>query len=317
MIEIRFKSRPSSTQYFLVVTHCMVFLLFMIGSAIAAEAPHPLPSKSAAPAKLSVDAKDGSVKEKQIVELDKSLKNIIEENERLIKQNQELAGQVSRIQTENEVAQNKYSDLQKEHADLTQSIRTVKNDNRKYSQEVKRLESDLQELEGREKEYSSKAKDLQDQLVKQSQPSENDASAASSSTPSVTNDQVVSRESKTTDLLSKIDAFNEANENLKMDSAKAHYNMGNIYFEKGEYELAAREYYQAVTLMPNDPDAHFNLALISSDYLQDFDTALKHFQMYLYLNPKAQDASFVESKILEANMHIQGRVDSPLDKDFP
>lgn len=127
-------------------------------------------------------------------------------------------------------------------------------------------------------------------------------------------DEVKARENKTLDLLSRIDAFSEEDPNLKMDAAKAHYNMGNIYFEKGEYEIAAREYYQAVTLMPDDPEAHYNLAFVSSEYLNDQTTALKHYQMYLFLKPNAEDRDLVNEKILNAKLVLGSIVDSPLDK---
>src|SRR5204863_9933849 len=102
-------------------------------------------------------------------------------------------------------------------------------------------------------------------------------SSTETAPPSVgeTGEEVKNREEKTIDLLSRIDAFTEQDQNLRSDAAKAHYNMGNIYFEKGEYEIAAREYYQAVTLMPNDPDAHYNLAFVSGEYLNDQKTALE------------------------------------------
>jgi tetratricopeptide (TPR) repeat protein len=129
-----------------------------------------------------------------------------------------------------------------------------------------------------------------------------------------TQDEVKQREIKTLDLLSRIDAFSEEDKNLKMDSAKAHYNMGNIYFEKGEYEIAAREYYQAVTLMPDDPDAHYNLAFVSGEYLLDNETALKHYQLYLYLKPDAEDKDFVTSKIVHSQMVLNSKIDSSIDK---
>ena len=90
--------------------------------------------------------------------------------------------------------------------------------------------------------------------------------------------------------------------------------MGNIYFQKGEFEIAVREYYQAVTLMPDDPDAHYNLAFVSGGYLEDYKTALKHYQMYLYLSPNARDIKFVKEKILQAKLALRSRVDSPLEK---
>ena len=126
-------------------------------------------------------------------------------------------------------------------------------------------------------------------------------------------DKVLEREDKTLDLLSRIDAFVEEDERLRMDAARAHYNMGNIYFQKGEYEIAAREYYQAVTLMPDDPDSHYNLAYVSSEYLKDFKTALKHYRAYLYLNPDARDAAFVREKLYNAELMLKNMVDSPLE----
>ncbi|MFT5387086.1 MAG: tetratricopeptide (TPR) repeat protein [Candidatus Omnitrophota bacterium] len=128
--------------------------------------------------------------------------------------------------------------------------------------------------------------------------------------------QVKKREIKTLDILTRIDAFAEQDERLRNDAAKAHYNMGNIYFQKGEYEIAAREYYQAVTLMPNDADVHYNFAFVSSRYLNDFQTSLKHFKMYLYLNPRAKDKKFVQRKINEAELKLRSLIDSPLEKSI-
>ncbi len=125
---------------------------------------------------------------------------------------------------------------------------------------------------------------------------------------------VKNRENKTLDLLSRIDAFSEEAPDLKMDAAKAHYNMGNIYFEKGEYEIAIREYYQAVTLMPDDPDSHYNLAFVSSEFLNDQTTALKHYQLYLYLKPDAEDRDLVNEKIITARLTLDSVIDSNIDK---
>jgi tetratricopeptide (TPR) repeat protein len=124
---------------------------------------------------------------------------------------------------------------------------------------------------------------------------------------------VQKHESETLDLLSRIDAFAETDERIRLDAARAHYNMGNIYFQKGQYEIAAREYFHAATLMPNDPDVHYNLAFVHGEKLKDFKTALKHYRMYLYLNPKAADKEFIKTKIVDAELRIRATVDSPLE----
>ncbi|MGE0269224.1 MAG: tetratricopeptide repeat protein [Candidatus Omnitrophota bacterium] len=128
------------------------------------------------------------------------------------------------------------------------------------------------------------------------------------------NKDIRDREYKTNNLISNIDLYNINDKRLREDAAKAHYNMGNIYFEKGQYEIAVREYYQAVTLMPNDPDTHYNLAFVSGEHLKDFKTALKHYKMYLYLNPEASDKRFVNEKIMQAQLEIRGKLDSVLEK---
>lgn len=137
----------------------------------------------------------------------------------------------------------------------------------------------------------------------------------SSTNQAYSSEDMADYENKTMELLAKIDAFTEEDPVLRMDAAKAHYNMGNIYFEKGKYEIASREFYQAVTLMPEDADAHYNLAYVSSEHLHDFRTALKHYKIYLFLKPTAADAHLVRGKIHEAEMALRSVVDSPLEED--
>lgn len=258
-------------------------------------------------ASKSNPAPDG-MKEKQIVDLNRSLKNIIEDNAKLIKQNEDLQSQVQRIKKEQDVDREKYEDLKADHDDLSKSLSNMKGDNRKYNQEMKKLEDDLARLKERENEYSVRAQQLEEELSQQNEMQKEEIPAAS-----MTPEEVRAKEARTLDLIAKIDAFNEADQRLRSDSAKAHYNMGNIYYQRGEYEIAAREYYQAVTLMPDDPDAHYNLAFLSGEYLDDHDTALKHYKMYLYLNPSAPDANFVKEKIVDAELYIRTRIDSPID----
>jgi len=129
------------------------------------------------------------------------------------------------------------------------------------------------------------------------------------------NEDIMDYEEKTMELLAKIDAFTEDDPVLRADAAKAHYNMGNIYYQKGKYEIASREFYQAVVLMPDDPDAHYNLAYVSAEHLNDFKTAVKHYRQYLYLKPSAPDAPMVKGKIREAELALRAVVDSPLEED--
>ena len=260
---------------------------------------------------------DATIKEKQVAEINSSLKNVIEENQRLADKNKELAGEIDRLTDEHSQEKNRVENLMKEKDELTEGMEKIRTTNRMYSQEIQKLEKNVEELQGDRETLNQRLNQFTDVTLKEeSFDDRGEMVLASSETakPSETDEDVKARETKTLDLLSRIDAFTEQDEQLRTDSAKAHYNMGNIYFQKGEYEIASREYYQAVTLMPNDPDAHYNLALVSGDHLKDYQTALKHYQMYLYLSPQAKDAQAVREKIIESQLFLQNIVDSPLDK---
>ncbi|MBF0484766.1 MAG: tetratricopeptide repeat protein [Candidatus Omnitrophica bacterium] len=191
--------------------------------------------------------------------------------------------------------------LKKDRDNLVDTVSKTKSANRQYSQEIEKLNSQVTELE------TKLAGDSKKQV-------ESGSGVVPSGDKTVLASNVVDREEKTLDLLYKIDAFAEKDAKLGLDAAKAHYNMGNIYFQRGEYEIAAREYYQAVTLMPEDADSHYNLAYVSGEFLRDYKTALKHYKMYLYLNQDAKDKQFVEGKIVDAEMQLRSIVDSPLEK---
>ncbi len=124
------------------------------------------------------------------------------------------------------------------------------------------------------------------------------------------------KKSEVDDLLNRISELSEYDEDFKEKSGRAHYNMGNIYYERGEYRRAVIEYFQAVDFMPYDPDAHFNLAFVSAEFLNDHATALKHYQRYLYLKPNAEDIKFIREKILASKLVLKSKINSPLDEDL-
>jgi tetratricopeptide (TPR) repeat protein len=235
------------------------------------------------------DGGSSTVKERQVIEINSSLKNVIEENQTLVSKNQELAQELEQLREQNETYQKQYNDLKKESYELAQNFEEVKNTNDELASRIENLETASDAAVGE--------RAMQLASAENTEPTED----------------VTDREAKTLDLLQRIDAFSEEDGQLRSDAAKAHYNMGNIYFQKGKYEIAAREYYQAVALMPEDPDAHYNLAFVSGEYLQDYKTALKHYQIYLYLNPGAKDADFVKEKMLKVKLALDSIVNSPLE----
>ncbi|VAX34886.1 hypothetical protein MNBD_UNCLBAC01-1525 [hydrothermal vent metagenome] len=265
------------------------------------------------------------IKEEQVLEVNKSLKNLIEENQRLVNRSNHLEQEMKRVKNDSVRKQGEYKNIKSDRDGLAQSVQKIRSTNRRYSKKIKHLEKEILRLENMKDMYEKKealsasSLDAQwgDTLRESDVPErENTMELASAEEEFSAQDEVKEHENNTMDLLTKIDAFAENDERLRTDAAKAHYNMGNIYFQKGEYAIAVREYYQAVTLMPNDPDVHYNLAFVSGEYLKDHKMALKHYRMYLYLSPKAKDLPFVKKQILRSELALRSVVDSPLEKDY-
>ncbi|MDE2221893.1 MAG: tetratricopeptide repeat protein [Candidatus Omnitrophica bacterium] len=194
---------------------------------------------------------------------------------------------------------------QAQRDELIKEIRRVEYLNKKYTDQIKDIRSLLADKDA---DYQKRMQELEDKLAaQQTQEAKNKVTQEQSE---ATTQEL---EAKTNEMLSKGGDLDPEDKTFRVELAKAHYNMGNIYFERGEYQRAVVEYYQAVDLEPNDPDTHYNLAFVSAEYLGDQETALKHYQMYLYLKPNASDKAAVKEKILEAKLSLRGAIDSPIE----
>ncbi len=196
--------------------------------------------------------------------------------------------------------------LLSEREQFVKEIRRVENLNRKYTKEIQDVKESMNQ---QQEAFNNRVNLLEEKLNKSQVKTPKEKSADPS--------QMISAEmeEKTYDILSQGIQLDPNDENFREELAKAHYNMGNIFFQRGEYQRAIVEFYQAVDLSPYDADTHFNLAFVSGEYLKDQETALKHYQWYLYLRPDADDIDLVREKMAAAKLHIRSRIDSPLDKD--
>jgi tetratricopeptide (TPR) repeat protein len=196
---------------------------------------------------------------------------------------------------------------QQEREQFVKEIRRVEGLNRKYTKQIDEIKELLAEKDA---DFQNRMKKLEDKLAAQKDEGAKVAVAKEQ-------EQQTAREleAATNEMLSKGGDLDPEDEQFKSELAKAHYNMGNLYYERGEYQRALVEYYQAADLAPNDPDVHYNLAFVSGEFLGDQETALKHYQWYIYLKPNADDKNLVEEKMLQAKLHLRSKVDSDLDKD--
>lgn len=246
------------------------------------------------------------VQEEAVVHLNKNLKNAIVENQKLNEARKDLEGQVKMLRGQIEVDHNRLNSI-------TFQRDTMNNKIVQLEDTVKNLQQKVDSTQPAETSPTVSA-NSPTPVIKESTP----PSAFEISQPSP--EQLLGGESanvapEAMRMLTKIDGLYHENEQLKLDAAKVHYNMGNIYFQKGDYVKAQAEYLQAVDFMPYDAFAHFNLAFVSGEFLDDPQTALTHYQRYLYFNPKADDAELVKEKILAAQLKMRTRIESPIDPE--
>ncbi len=84
---------------------------------------------------------------------------------------------------------------------------------------------------------------------------------------------------------------------LQKERALYYYNLGVAYTQSKLYDEAIRAYEKSLSSNPNNPEAHYNLALLYDNFQQDFERAILHCQKYLELKPGADDKDEVEGWI--------------------
>ncbi len=83
------------------------------------------------------------------------------------------------------------------------------------------------------------------------------------------------------------------------DNPRTHFNLGNACDETGDLLGAMRAYRRAIVLWPGYADAHFNLALVA-EKLGSWGMALQHWQKFLELEPGSEWAAVARSHLEDA-----------------
>jgi tetratricopeptide (TPR) repeat protein len=209
--------------------------------------------------------------------------------------------ELEKLKDEKAYETKRVEEMRQEREQFVKEIRRVENLNTRYTKEIEdlrgQMEQQQQTFEERMKKMEDQIKESKEVSVQKAEP----AVAASAKPP-------LEVEMKANDILMKGGDLDPEDQKFKEELARAHYNMGNVYFERGEYQRSVVEYFQAVDLMPYDADAHYNLAFVSGEYIGDQETALKHYQWYLYLRPDADDKKMIDEKIIAAKLNLRGRV---------
>ncbi|VAW68057.1 hypothetical protein MNBD_GAMMA09-2392 [hydrothermal vent metagenome] len=78
---------------------------------------------------------------------------------------------------------------------------------------------------------------------------------------------------------------------LNPEQAQAYNLRGQIYIINGNINKAKDDYLKAVKIKPAYKNAQYNLALLYDIYLQEIELAIKHYEIYMKLIKKPDDAT--------------------------
>lgn len=91
-------------------------------------------------------------------------------------------------------------------------------------------------------------------------------------------------------------------ERLRQENGKIHFNLGTIFFEKGDYERATYEFERALILMPNDTDAMYNLAVIYDYYVKDPIKAKQYYQNYTNMAGTGANKLSIKERMIDNDL---------------
>lgn len=213
--------------------------------------------------------------------------------------------ELEKVRQEKEMETKRVEEMRLEREQFIKEIRRVENLNSQYSSELKSLQNQMAQ---QQKMFEERLQRIENQN------SLTLSKADTTSSLPIPAVNLVDIEQQSIEVFEKGGDLDPEDAQFKEELARAHYNMGNVYFERGEYQRSVIEYYQAVDLMPYEPDSHYNLAFVSGEYLGDHETALKHYQWYLYLSPNSEDKKLVEEKIVASKLKLRSHMDHVFDK---
>ena len=78
--------------------------------------------------------------------------------------------------------------------------------------------------------------------------------------------------------------------------ALAHFDLANLYDERGDRNKAVEHYQAALRIAPNYADAHYNLALLYQGTNQPM-RAVRHWTDYLKLDPGSHWANIARREL--------------------
>jgi tetratricopeptide (TPR) repeat protein len=95
---------------------------------------------------------------------------------------------------------------------------------------------------------------------------------------------------------------------LGAKDARVHSALGRAYLEKGQLQIATKQFQEAISLQPSFVEAHSNLGYALFHHMEEFEAGAKHIRHALRLDPNSIAAQCNLCMVLQH----QGRVDAAL-----
>jgi len=230
--------------------------------------------------------KDTDVRVKEI-SIQDSMKGLIEQNSALKAEKSDLQLVVDRLELSQNVLNNRIKSLTGSADDLKSEMRIQKvefeKEKKGYEKKIENMIAEKQKLSAENALLNEKLNDKKHyRYWKESQ----------------------SRLKEANDRLLKLNAEKEK---MIAENAKMHYNLGMLFFEKGDYKKSAYEFEYALELLPNDADSYYNLALIYDFYLKESKKAEEHYRKYLDLNRDTDNSLLVKERIADNSLRSRVR----------
>ena len=255
--------------------------------------------------------------EEEILKINESLKRAIQQNRRLQEEKGKLNEELQTLRGEQRVQGGRVQAMEAQVEDYQKRIERTAQMKKEFEQTV----SDLQnKIKVREEALLDRVDELQKELTSKAEEkavSEKEISGVGNgvSPASSADGKVLEAQETGLDVIELLDEMEEMRRQMRVDEAKVHYNMGNIFFHQGRHDDAVAEYQKTLEIVPDDANAHFNLAYISGEFLHEYKTAVEHYQQYLFLDPGAEDAPLVKEKIIEAQLFVRTSMNIDSDKE--
>lgn len=227
--------------------------------------------------------------------LEESLRASIEENRKLTAENQMLKKEGERLKSD--LDQN-----ERRGVVYTERIKTLSSQVRKLEEDIVTIKKETEQaklpLQENIESLKSEKAGLEEEIVTLTGERDSNEYYKKWTETQETLAQAEATLEKTREELQYLSAEKES---LEARNGRLHYNLGNVYFRKGDYEKAAFEFKTALHFLPGDKDVLYNLAVVYDYYLNNRDEAMSYYMRYLDQDPSAEDSAAVKERLMENN----------------